>query len=193
MKVTGNRKPKMTDEELMLLVRKGDQEALAILYDRYSGAMVNFFYRMLNRDLQKAQDFMHDLFIKLIENPFSFDCNRKFDTWIFSLAYNQCKNEYRKLAVREGYSQAMNIVVEDAMIEPDETYDIRAFEVRLNEVLESMGEKHKSVFLMRYQQGLSLREIADITGCPEGTVKSRLFNATRELAESLKIYDPRKN
>lgn len=183
----------MTDEELMLLVRKGDQEALAVLYDRYSGPLVNFFYRMLNKELTKAQDFMHDLFIKIIENPFSFDTERKFDTWIFSIAYNLCKNEYRKIAVRENYSLSRSKDEVDLIELPLEKYDAQMFELRLSEVLCSMPDKHKSVFLMRYQQGLTIREISEITNCPEGTVKSRLFNATRELAESLKIYNPGNN
>ncbi len=183
----------MTDEELMLLVRKGDQEALAVLYDRYSGPLVNFFYRMLNKELSKAQDFMHDLFMKIIENPFSFDTGKKFDTWVFSIAYNLCKNEYRKITVRENYSLSRSLDAEDLVELPLETYDARMFELRLSEVLGSMTDKHKSVFLMRYQQGLTIREISEITNCPEGTVKSRLFNATRELAESLKIYNPGNN
>lgn len=183
----------MTDEELMLLVRKGDQEALALLYDRYSVSMVNFFYRMLNKDLQKAQDFTHDLFVRIIENPFSFDTDRKFDTWIFSIAYNLCKNEYRKLTVRENYSESLNSGIGDIVTHPEESFDMKAFEARLNEVLSVMGEKLASVFLLRYQQGHSLSEIAEITGIPEGTVKSRLFNATKTLAESLKIFDPRIN
>jgi RNA polymerase sigma-70 factor, ECF subfamily len=191
MRFFGNRS-KLTDEELMLLVRKGEQEALALLYDRYSTPMVNFFYRMLNKDLEKAQDFMHDLFVKLIENPAAFDCERKFDTWIFSLAYNLCKNEYRKMSVRELYSGAIAQQAGELTEYPKETYDLREFELKLNEVLEALGEKHRIVFLLRYQQGLSLKEIADSIACPEGTVKSRLYNATRALAEELKVYDPRK-
>ena len=72
MRINGLRKSKATDEELMLHVRKGDREALAFLYDRYSAALVNFFHKMLNSDKEKAQDFMQDLFLKIIENPFSF-------------------------------------------------------------------------------------------------------------------------
>jgi RNA polymerase sigma-70 factor, ECF subfamily len=189
----GKRRSGMNDEELMLQVREGDQEALAILYDRYSRVIVNFFYRMLNRDLHKAQDFMHDLFIKIIENPGAFDVDRKFDTWIYSLAYNLCKNEYRKIVVREEYSKSIHQEEQSNLVELDETHDNRVFVARLNETLINMTEKHKSVFLLRYQQGLSVKEIAEITGCPEGTVKSRLFHATRELSESLKIFDPRKN
>ena len=56
-----------------------------------------------------------------------------------------------------------------------------------------LDEKHKIVFLLRYQQDISLREIAEILDCPEGTVKLRLFNTIKKLSEKLIIFDPKIN
>ena len=62
-----------SDEELMSLLTKGGQSAFDELYKRYSKPLLNFFFRMLNNDREKAEDLLHDLFLKIIEKPESFD------------------------------------------------------------------------------------------------------------------------
>ncbi len=69
------------------------------LYDRYSRRLLNYFHRMLWSDREKAQDFLQDLFTKLATRPQSYDAARPFQTWLFSVANNMCKNAYRHEAV----------------------------------------------------------------------------------------------
>ncbi len=184
---------KLPDSELMRLVRNKDQEAFTELYNRYSAKLYNFFLRMLDKDEAKAQDFTHDLFLTIIEQPERFDLQRRFDTWFFHLAYNMCKNEYRRMTVRSDYRR--NAVTQEPFT--SETaghgHDRRVFTAALDAHLEKLDELHKSVFLLRYQQELPLYEISKILDCPEGTVKSRLFNAIRKLAVRLRVFDPKLN
>ena len=181
------------DAELMLLLRKGSKEAFSALYDRYSDKLVGFFYRMLNKDTEKAQDLMHDIFVRIMENPGSFDTTKRFDTWLFHVAYNMCKNEYRKMSVREEY-RASQVYRELTTEEPGQhRIDRVKFTEELNEKLGLLDEKQRSVFLLRYQQELSLRDIAGIMDCPEGTIKSRLFYAIKFLSEKLTVFDPKVN
>ncbi len=181
------------DVELMLLLRKGRKEAFSILYERYADKLVSFFYRMLNKDNEKAQDFMHDLFVKIIENPASFDTGKRFDTWIFHIAYNMCKNEYRKMTVRDEYRDRQIYRLPYSEESVKNKIDQQKFSEELNESLGSLDEKHRTVFILRYQQDLSLKEIAGILDCPEGTVKSRLFKAIKVLSEKLIVFDPKVN
>ncbi len=181
------------DVELMLLLRKGRKEAFSILYERYADKLVSFFYRMLNKDNEKAQDFMHDLFVKIIENPASFDTGKRFDTWIFHIAYNMCKNEYRKMTVRDEYRDRQIYKLPYSEESVKNKIDQQKFSEELNESLGSLDEKHRTVFILRYQQDLSLKEIAGILDCPEGTVKSRLFKAIKVLSEKLIVFDPKVN
>ena len=90
-----------TDEELMRSFIEGDKVSFEQIYDRYESFMVNFFYRKLWSDRIKAEDFAHDLFTKIIDKPESFDLTRNFKTWLFSVANNMCKNEYKKQEVRK--------------------------------------------------------------------------------------------
>ncbi len=82
---------RQADEELMRRVHNGDERALTIIYSRYSKKIVRYFHRMLWKDEAKAQDFLHDLFVKIIEKPQQFDTNRKiFNVDLFcSIQYVQ--------------------------------------------------------------------------------------------------------
>ncbi|MDR2037835.1 MAG: sigma-70 family RNA polymerase sigma factor, partial [Bacteroidales bacterium] len=74
----------ISDEELMSLFSGNDQCAFDELYRRYSKALLNFFYRMLYHNREKAEDFLHDLFLKIIEDPDKFDHSKRFNTWFYT-------------------------------------------------------------------------------------------------------------
>ncbi|MBU3658612.1 MAG: RNA polymerase sigma factor [Flavobacteriales bacterium] len=187
-------KPKynsLTDEELMKALSKGDQRAFDELYKRFYAQLLGYFKNMLWGDREKAEDMVHDIFAKIIKNPDYFDTNRSFRTWLFSVASNMCKNEYKKQAVRKNTSTG----VEDYRSISSSTnvlakvQDIQ-FQQAFEENLSKMDEKHREVFALRHLEGLSMKEIAEIMEINEGTVKSRLFYATKFLAEKLKVYNP---
>jgi RNA polymerase sigma-70 factor, ECF subfamily len=184
---------KHSDTELMLLLRNGSKEAFSVLYERYAGKLVKFFYRMFNKDLGKAEDFMHDLFVKIIEQPEAFDPGKRFDTWVFHSAYNMCKNEYKKMNVREAHQAHVLSTSSPFTEERVVRLDGKRFTEELNHRLDALDEKHRTTFLLRYQQELSHAEIARIMDCPEGTVKSRTFYALKFLSEQLKVFDPKEN
>src|SRR5690606_3276565 len=79
----------------------GKEKAFNEIYNRYSKPLFLFFYRRLYQENNKAQDFLQDLFLKLIEKAATFDSSKKFSTWIYTIAYNMCKNEYRAHAQKE--------------------------------------------------------------------------------------------
>ena len=74
--------------------------------------------------------------------------------------------------------------------QPDQILDQKDFKDKLFAEVEKFDEDHRSAFLLRYQQNFGVKEISEILGCPEGTVKSRLFYTTKKLAEKLKAYNP---
>lgn len=181
-----------SDEQLMTYLGKGDKLAFDELYMRYSRVMLSYFRRMLWNDQEKAEDFVHDLFAKIIKKPESFDSERSFKTWFFSVANNMCKNEYKKQEVRKGMVGGLDesFVVKDhqtdVMSEVQDQFFGKAFEHHL----EKLDVKHSEVFKLRHLEGLSIKEIADVLSANEGTIKSRLFYATKYLAESLKEFNP---
>ena len=187
-------KPKynsLTDEELMKALSKGDQRAFDELYKRFYAQLLGYFKNMLWGDREKAEDMVHDIFAKIIKNPDYFDTNRSFRTWLFSVASNMCKNEYKKQAVRKNTSTGVEDYrsISSSTNVLAEVQDIQ-FQQAFEENQAKMDEKHREVFALRHLEGLSMKEIAEVMEINEGTVKSRLFYATKFLAEKLKVYNP---
>ena len=157
--------------------------------------MLLYFFRELGGDEQKAQDFLQDVFLKMVEKPALFDTERRFSTWIFTVAYNMCKNEYRRLEVREVFQDNVSADAASQGCQGEhhpmeQQIDQRRFEKALLAELDKFDNGHRSAFLLRHQQNLSIREIGEVLGCSEGTVKSRLFYTTRKLATRLKAFNP---
>ena len=184
----------LSDEELMIELSRGNKMAFNEIYNRYSKQLRGYFFNMFWRDKEKAEDFVHDLFAKIIRNPGYFDVNRSFKTWLFSVASNMCKNEFKKLEVRKntsnGVDEHRNVTSNSNVL--SEVQD-NQFKEAFEETLETLDDKQREVFTLRHFDGLSLKEIAEIMGINEGTVKSRLFYATKHLAEKLKSFNPALN
>lgn len=90
-------------------LQKGDKRSFDELYSRYSSPLKGYFEKMLWRDSLKAEDMLHDLFSKIIRNPAYFDTQKSFRTWVFSVAGNMCKNEYKKAEVRKACQMELMI------------------------------------------------------------------------------------
>lgn len=168
----------------MQQIVSGDQAAFSELYHRYKGRMYYYFYRMLGNSAEQANDFLQELFMKLIEKPESFNPAYSFSTWLYSVANNMCKNEYRRRGIRQEYQEAEALepqfdFLNESTIAPEKVIE------KIFETLNSLGEEHRSAFLLRYREGFSIKEVAEILELPDGTVKSRLFYAKKMLAEKL--------
>ncbi|HAQ18824.1 MAG TPA: RNA polymerase subunit sigma-70 [Prolixibacteraceae bacterium] len=168
----------------MQQIVSGDHAAFSELYYRYKDRMYYYFYRMLRNSSELANDFLQELFMKLIEKPESYNPNYSFQTWLFSVANNMCKNEYRRSEVRKEYltSEALKPkldYISETPVEPEQLLE------KVFQTLTLLGEEHRSAFLLRYREGFSIKEVAEILELPEGTVKSRLYYAKKMLAEKL--------
>lgn len=187
-----NRKYKhTTDEQLMEFIQRGDAAAFDELYQRYSQRLLYYFYRMFGGDEDKAQDFLQDLFLKIIEKPSQFVSKQRFHNWIFAVAHNMCKNEYRRLSVRQivGNTTSLDSVADgkdDNFIERQ--LDQQIFESQMLKELKGLNPDYQTTFLLRFQENRSIKEISEILACSEGTIKSRLFHTTKKLMEQLKEF-----
>lgn len=183
----------LSDEQLIPKMIAGDNLAFTEIYNRYNTRILYYFYRMLGNSNDKAQDFLQEIFIKLIDKAHLFDTSKKFSTWFFSIAYNMCKNEYRSMEIRKNASieNYKEFLFHDGEIDFDEkNMDPEEFVKDLFMELESFDEIHKSVFLLHYREGFSLKDIGQILEISEGTVKSRLFYTRKRLSEKLIKYQP---
>ncbi len=176
----------LPDEALMHGIALRNERAFAELYDRYSARMHRYFYRMLWRDAAKAEDFTQELFLKIIEKPQMYDPSRPFRTWLYAIACNMCKNEYRRRKPEEIEWPVPGMEAQEKYL--PEHLDRQLFETSLREAIDALSEAHKQCFVLRYQEELSVAEIAAIAECPEGTVKSRLHHALQKVSERMIVF-----
>jgi RNA polymerase sigma-70 factor, ECF subfamily len=172
-----------TDEQLIEICQNNEgnkrQVAFSHLYNRYAKLMLNYFYFSLHNDHNKAQDFVQDLFVKILEKHHTFNNGKFFKAWIYRIAANMCNNEYRKDNVIKKYHDHIKSSSEIITLDP-ETENI------LRKCISDLSTEQRSLIVLRFKIKLSIKEIAQIYECPEGTIKSRLFHATNELSKLFK-------
>jgi RNA polymerase sigma-70 factor, ECF subfamily len=174
----------LTDEQLIKIYQNNDgnkrQIAFGHLYNRYAKLMLNYFYFSLHYDHNKAQDFVQDLFVRILEKLHTFNNDQFFKAWIYRIATNMCNNEIRKNIVIRKYQDHIKSSAEIITLSPDTEKDLR-------KCITGLKTEQRSLIVLRFKLQLSIKEIAQIYECPEGTIKSRLFYATKELSKLFKI------
>lgn len=170
-------------------LQAGKDRAFDQIYARYSKKMLVYFFRMLNQNEAKAQDFTQDLFVKVIEKKALYNPERKFSTWLYAVASNMCKNEYRSTPVIELSTDDVRFHEKgDPFQEFKVEMDNEIIRASIGEALRGLDYAQRTAFVLRYREGLSIREISDVLECSEGTVKSRLFYTCRKLAKKLQEF-----
>lgn len=177
-----------SDEKLMKLIIFGDEKAFNELYKRYHRRLHYYFYRMLNHNKETADDFLQEIFFKIVNKPELFNPKRTFSTWIFSIAHNMCKNEYRRLSSKPLIDNEIPDIhsINEEFIASDK----QEFMKSLFSELDKMDEINKTAFLLRYRENFGVKEISEILNCAEGTIKSKLHYTSKKLADKLRIFNP---
>lgn len=167
------------------------------LVERYQSRLLNFVYRTIG-DRDRAEDLVQEVFVRVHRHLHRFDRSKKFSTWIYTIASNLAKNELRNRSRNPlVYFQSMRsaqeeedrpLQFEDATARPDDMYRKRHLKELVEETVAALPEHHRQVFVLRELEGKSYEEIADITACNLGTVKSRLNRARSAFAEIIGPY-----
>lgn len=176
----------LTDDELMQRVScKDDDRAFGELYHRHARRLMGFFFRQLDRNDALASDFTQDAFMRVWTARDKFT-GTTFRTWLFTIAFNLIKNHIRHSAHQKQYEQFVakhQAVTEDSKI--IEILDEKAFADALRQELERLSSDARLLFSLRFEEELSVPQIAEVMAIPEGTVKSRLHTLTQTLKKKL--------
>jgi RNA polymerase sigma-70 factor (ECF subfamily) len=179
---------KRADDELMLLCRHGREDAFRELYHRYRQRIINFAWQML-RDRDAAADALQETFQYLFRKIPDYRAEGKLSVLLYRAARSICLNRLKKN--RGGKELPLE---EDAVVPvevgnagaPLEHQEIRA---KVSEALGKLPAIYSEVIILRMLNGLPVAEVAEISGCPEGTVKSRLHNGLELMRKMLKGSD----
>lgn len=177
-----------TDEQLMARVAAGSDTAFEELYRRYARRLKGFFFMQLGGDEELAADSTHDVFLRAYESRSRYQEGRNVSTWLFTIAYNLCRNQYRSNAYEAQLLASLD--VEPISEQPIEVQlDAAALDQALEQVLSELPATLRHIFSLHYQEELTIPQVAEIVGIPEGTVKSRLHKTMNIIRKKLKQYE----
>lgn len=170
----------------------GEERAFQELVDRYQTRLLNFIYRTIG-DRERAEDLVQEVFIRVYRHLHRFDRSKKFSTWIYTIASNLAKNELRNRSrnplvlfqtIRKTWQDDDRpLQFEDPHGRPDDLFRKRHLRELVEASVGRLPEHHRQVFVLRELEGKSYEEIAEITDCNLGTVKSRLNRARNAFAQ----------
>ena len=177
----------LTDDELMQRVSsKDDDRAYGELYHRHARRLMGFFYRQTGGNEAQAADLTQDTFMRVWTARDRFS-GSSFRTWLLTIGYNLLKNHYRHSEHQRQYEL---FVVQTAEEVADnniaEHLDSKAFDQALSRLLEKMPPESRLLFSLRFEEELTVPQIAVVMAIPEGTVKSRLHILTQMLKQKLR-------
>jgi RNA polymerase sigma-70 factor, ECF subfamily len=167
--------------ELLQRVRMGDEQAMAQLYDRFSPVVYGAALRVLG-DSAAAEDVLQDVFVQLWRNPQIFDANRgSMAAWLAVIARHRAIDQRRKRRPESDFEEVVLAVDPglDGLAERTEAID------HIRRVLATMPEAQRCALEMAFFEGLTHTEIAEKTGEPLGTIKTRIRSALTTIRKAL--------
>lgn len=182
------------DRQLVERARLGDKRAFELLVEKYQRRLLRLISRMV-RDPEEVEDIAQETFIKAYRALPNFRGDAAFYTWLYRIGVNTAKNY---LATRKKAMPTISDQAIDEDDEPDErlvAQDISTPEsellskqvaIAVNQVVEALPEELRTAITLREMEGLSYDEIAELMGCPIGTVRSRIFRAREAIAAKLR-------
>lgn len=177
-----------SDETLMLAVAKGDLNAFEQLVKRHQNRVYRLCYKLLGTD-EDAWDIAQEVFIKVYSARESYVENAKFTTWLYRIANNASIDRIRQFKRSEKVVSMEDMTVEpelDTSRSPHEEAVLGELRGDVTEALAQLSERQRGMIVLKYYEGASIKEIADIFECASGTVKATLFQGLRNMRQFLK-------
>ena len=175
----------LSDQELMKLVQGGDYSPASEIYDGYSARIYNFAFRFL-KNAEAAEDATQEVFVKMMRHANQFHGDAKLSTWLFSITANWCRDYLRKADNKAKEAEDVLVTLPAPNeLSPERRLEQREDEHRVQRALSALTPEQREAILLSRYQGLSYAEIAEIAGCSEGAVKTRVFRAMETLKKAL--------
>ncbi|HEY2733864.1 MAG TPA: sigma-70 family RNA polymerase sigma factor [Polyangiales bacterium] len=185
------------ERSLLRRLRDRDERAFRELIEAHRDRVFNITFRMLGNRAE-AEDVAQEVFITVFKTIDTFREEAKFSTWLYRVAVNHCKNRIKYLARRhdrdrdeldDTTASGVNGTIGAPLpAAPDHALAGAQMEKLLQDAIENLDEEHRVVVVLRDVEDLSIEEICDITGLPDGTVKSRLHRARLALRKKLQRH-----
>ena len=183
------------DEALMARYQNGEVRAFEVLMNRHRRPVHNYIFRFVG-NIARAEELVQDTFIRVIKASARYKPTAKFTTWLYTIARNICTDESRRAIHRRTKSldatfgntddggTLLDVIGSDG-IDPERKAASKEIRDKLEAALSEMAEEQREVFLLREFSGLAFKDIAEVVGASENTVKSRMRYALEKLRSEL--------
>ena len=188
-------KKTLTDQEILFRLVDEDVDSFSILVDRYKNRLTNFVFRFV-KDTDVSEDIVQETFLRVFRHRHNYKAIANFSTWIFTIAGNLAKSELRRrkrwkfLSVDAINDDEKKFDLPDTGIKPDRAASVSILDENIQNAIDSLQNKYKESLILRDIEGMSYKQIAEITGVPVGTVKSRVNRARKNLQKKLRDHTP---
>jgi RNA polymerase sigma-70 factor (ECF subfamily) len=184
--------PSQSDQVLVKRCQKGDLAAFEMLVLKYQQNILNLIYHLTSSG-EQVEDLAQDVFLKAFKAMKGFRGDSCFYTWLYRIAVNTCRNFMKFQRKRYNYEPLEENPPEPEDIrfhpqDPVHSLEIKELSEEIDRAISSLNTEYRTVIILRDVEGLSYDEIAQVLGCPIGTVRSRLFRARTEMKDKLKAY-----
>ncbi|HEX8340065.1 MAG TPA: sigma-70 family RNA polymerase sigma factor [Tepidisphaeraceae bacterium] len=191
-----------SDEQLLAAHIAGDRDAFAALVNRYQRELYHFLLRFLG-DAAAADDVFQETFIQVHQSASTFETERRFRPWLFTISANKARDFLRSKARRRAAPLQASIdpgnaegsqfidLIESIDIGPIALAEKAELQVRVQAAVQRLPEHLREVILLAYFHQFPYKQIADVLGVPLGTVKSRLHAAVEAFARIWKAANPK--
>ena len=169
----------ISDHLLMLAVRDGDLDKLGLLFEKYHKQLYNFFRKQVGDPLL-CEDFVQEVFLKILKYRHTYRGDSKFTTWMYSIAHHARIDYFRKAKNRQDFGGDVDRLV-SGHPNPEELSERSSRHEVLYRALDRLSDEKRQVLILSRFQCLKYEEISEILGCAVGTVKARVFHAMRDL------------
>lgn len=189
----------VSDETLLRRFTEGDADAFEVLVRRFQRPLFNFILRSV-RDPDRSEELLQEVFLKVVQRAGEFQGSSKVSTWIYTIARNLCIDTSRKMVFRRHRSldaptgddpEGPTMLDRVAAATPSADREVIGGDLkeRITRAVEELPEEQREVFLMREASNMAFKEIAEVVGVPENTVKSRMRYALERLQRALAEYE----
>lgn len=179
------------ERQWILRAQKGDVEAFTRLVKAYQTPVYNLAYRMLGNSVE-AEDAAQETFIRVYTRLHTYDVNRKFSSWLLSIASHYCIDRLRRrrMTLLSLEDVAFTGHLASEVNRPEETVVRDEKETQVRRLLDKLPEDYRAAVVLRYWYDYSYREIAHILDTTESAIKSRLFRARQMMARAAREILP---
>jgi RNA polymerase sigma-70 factor, ECF subfamily len=186
------------DEDLMVRYQAGEVRAFEVLLSRHRKSVYNFILRYVG-DKETAEDLLQETFMRVIKGAEAYKRQAKFTTWLYTIARNLCVDQTRRrkhrkhasldapLSADEDSGTLLDVIAGSELPSDRKTVN-KQLHHKLQDAIAALGDEQREVFLMREFLDLPFKQIADVVGVPENTVKSRMRYALEKLRLELDEY-----